>query len=127
MIELLLASALAVHDTQILNCSGIRRSIKVDERMLGNGLLREGYDTNQDGKVDVVALSSMTGMAPANGGPVPHQEFPTFYIVDLNHDGFSDHVYVDVSGDGACESLRLYEDLNAKPSDMRPGQVGGAL
>lgn len=127
IVDLLLASVLLVHDTQILNCSGVKKSTKVTEQMLSNGLLAEKYDTNGDGKFDVVALSSMTGTAPAGGGAVPHQDFPTFYIVDLDHDGQPDHVYVDVNGDGRCESIQLYEDLTVKPSELRPGQVGGAL
>ncbi len=123
----LLDGSVEAHDEQLMACNHIT-SKKVGERLLANGLLAEEYDTDGDGKKDVVALSSITGQAPAGGvGEVPHQLFPTFYIIDVDKDGQPDLVYVDVNGDGKCASVRLYEDLNVAPTQIQPGQVGGAL
>jgi hypothetical protein len=126
MIELLLVSALAIHDTQILKCGDVRQAKKLNEYVLPNGLLAEHYDTDGDDKKDVVALSSMTSM-PSVNGVVEHAAMPTFYIIDTDHDGQPDLVYVDKNGDGNCTSLYLYEDLNAGPSQIKPGQVGADL
>lgn len=114
MIELLFAAALAmpVHDTQILNCNQIKAATKLREVQLANGLLAEAYDVDGDGKQDVVTLSSITGSNPAGQGEVPHEPFPIFYILDRDKDGQADTVMVDKNGDGFCESIVLYQNLN---------------
>lgn len=63
--------------------------------MLENGLEAQPYDTNRDGKVDMVTLSH------------PGDK-PLFYIVDADHNGSPDAIYIDQNGD--C-NLRLYQDL----------------
>ena len=130
MIETLLAGALLVtpvHDTQILKCGNITKAAKVNETTSPNGLLAERYDSNGDGKFDIVALSSITGSNPAGVGEVPHVPLPTFYIMDVDYDGQPDVVYVDKNGDGNCASIVLYQELNGNDPSIKPGQIGEAL
>lgn len=93
------------HDTQILACGGYDKAVKLKEETLPNGLIVERYDTNGDGQPDVNTYSSITGQDT-------HQAYPTFYMLDTNYDGYPDLVLVDTTGEGLCDSIKLYVDLN---------------
>lgn len=131
MIELLLVSALAmpVHDTQILNCNeAVKRSVKIEEFTIQNGLLGEAYDVDGDGKPDIITLSTIAETTPTGGvGAVPHTAYPLFYVIDNDRDGRFDVVLIDKDGQGFCESIVLYQDLNGPvtPNSSRTVPQGG--
>jgi len=64
---------------------------------------KEGYDTNGDGRTDVSAMSFFE-----NG---THRVNPVYWIVDRDHDGESDEVYIDLMGFGRCEDIKLLYNL----------------
>jgi hypothetical protein len=71
---------------------------------LENGLVMEAYDTDKDGKADVLTLSH-------DEIGSDHRPFPLFYMIDLDQDEQPDAVYVDREGNGFCSDIVLYEDL----------------
>ena len=102
----------------------------------------EGYDTDGDGVMDVMAMSHMTGAAIVNGEVViTHDPNPLFWMVDYElvetkggdttyyyevRDGEPDTVYIDKKGLGVCTDIVLYEDLRdpatkAPDFDTLPG------
>ena len=76
-------------------CLQLGKQLGIDAS-LENGLLAREYDTNGDGKLDIMTL--------AHGPNTP----VLFYIVDENKDDQPDKVYID--RDGNCD-LVLYQDL----------------
>ena len=106
----------AAHDFAILYCSNnikIEHVTKLDEETLQNGLLDEHYDRNGDRIADIHALSSITGAMDLESGLVPHREHPIFWQVDLDFNGLIDIIYVDIHGEGRCDDIKPYLDLNA--------------
>jgi hypothetical protein len=73
---------------------------------LENGLVVESYDTDKDGKADLVTLSHDVI------GSNDHRPFPLFYLLDLDKDEQPDAIYVDREGNGFCSDIVLYEDLS---------------
>ena len=119
IIGMCVANASHAHDDAILRCDRnikIDRAVKVDEQTLTNGLLAEHYDRNGDGLVDIHVYSAITGFMDDNGY-VPHKAFPIFWHVDLDFNGKVDKVYVDIHGEGRCDDIVLYLDLNAPLSE----------
>lgn len=117
------------HPGEIVHCNkGIKakKVRQVYDKTLQNGLYAEAYDTNGDGKPDVIAWSTVYGVEKLTKGKgkggvkVLHAPFPTFYLVDIDFDGLVDKIYVDTHGEGNCSDIVLYEDLN------KPGEHGGA-
>jgi hypothetical protein len=96
------------HPDAITYCRGniIYKSAKKVGKtlLLQNGLVAEDYDTNGDKKADVRTLSTTF-----DGGKT-HNPNPIFWLVDINHDGEVDYVYVDKKGLGLCIDIVLYED-----------------
>jgi len=64
---------------------------------------KEGYDTNGDGMTDVSTMSFFE-----NG---THRANPVYWIVDRDHDGESDEVYIDLMGFGRCKDIKLLYNL----------------
>ena len=64
-----------------------------------NGLDTYGFDTNQDGQVDVKI-------------EIPHEDiinrYPLFYSFDRNYNGMADITYVDKRRDGTCDGIDVY-------------------
>lgn len=108
------------HSEAIVQCKGnilYKEAKKVDQDALlsSNGLYAEHYDTNGDGKFDVLTLS-YTDLSDKQ-----HNAYPVFWIVDLDFDGEPDAVYIDKKGLGKCSDIVLYEDLNSQPySEEKP-------
>jgi hypothetical protein len=111
------------HSDAIVNCDqnikySEAKKVDVDLVFASTGLYAEHYDTNGDGKFDVVAFSDV------NLKTLEHKANPVFWMVDRNYDGTPDAVYIDVKGKGQCSDIKLYQDLNAPqsnfdtPSDM---------
>lgn len=104
------------HNWQILNCS--RNIVYTQAELLGierqeNGTVAEGFDTNNDGKVDVVAFSASTGAADPEGRDVSHKPVPIYYEVDTNYDGSPDrrfYMWGDKMED--CDGIREVLDFN---------------
>ena len=116
------------HSDAIVKCKGnikYSTAVKVHEDLLfsSNGLYAEYYDTNGDGKYDVITLSS------TNLTNTTHRVNPVFWIVDTDFDGTPDAVYIDKKGLGKCPDIVLYQDLNAKPltNETDPIDRGGRL
>ena len=63
-----------------------------------NGLIDSWFDTNEDGKMDMVVSTQQ--------GIIHH--YPLFYAFDQNYDGLIDLVLVDKSQDGTCEAIYNY-------------------
>ena len=114
-----------VHQDAIVNCKGnilYKEAVKIgpDQILITSGMYAEHYDTNGDGKFDVVALSTAIG---ANGD---HRVNPVFWMVDLDFDGKPDAVYVDKNGLGKCSDIVLYEELfEGELSDEVPSRDRG--
>lgn len=107
----------AAHSDAIVKCEQnikYSQAVKVGEDLIvdSTGLYAEHYDTNGDGKFDIVALSQ-TDLADKG-----HRRNPVFWIVDLDLDGAPDAIYIDKVGKGRCEDIVLYEDLNAPTSNF---------
>lgn len=110
------------HPHAILKCG---KNIKyayaalINEGVDENGLYRERYDTNRDGKSDVAALSHVR-YASKDGDVVQyvHATDPIFYLVDLDFDGSVDRVYIDKGPGGNCDDIVLYEDWT-KPGEHK--------
>lgn len=104
-----------VHNTEIVGCS---KNIHIKEAKLVGARVQaddtgyewyvESYDTNKDGKADIIALSNILEMS---GDHIVHGEHPLYYIVDFNGDGEPDALYIDKSGTGNCDSIELLNDL----------------
>ena len=113
----LLPLSVSAHSQAITACS---KNIKItsakkvapDRYAESTGLLAEFYDTNWDGRADIVTLSH----TDLNLGIHWHHANPVFWVVDRNYDGKPDQVYVDRRGQGRCEDIVLYEDM-LKPLD----------
>lgn len=108
-------SATPVHSTEIVGCSKnihireaklVREGVVTDDT--GYKWYAEGYDTNGDGRTDIVALSTLL-VEP--GDNIVHGEHPLYYMVDFNHDGELDAQYIDKSGTGDCNQIELLYDL----------------
>lgn len=118
VVSLGVATAFA-HPGEISRCNtGIKaKSVKlITDNTLRNGMYAEAYDTNGDGKPDVVAWSSVRGHEKkVRKGKeiikVLHDAYPTFYLVDVDRDGYIDKIYVDLLGEGNCKDIVLYEDM----------------
>lgn len=98
----------AAHSREITECKG--NIVYKQAKQMGpayvvesNGLIAEEYDTNNDNRTDVIALSHPHGAS--------HSPHPVFWIVDLDHDGDADAVYIDKKGLGKCTDIVLYQDL----------------
>jgi len=86
--------------------------IGVDLIFESTGLYVEHYDTNGDGKFDVLVLSHMLTATA-------HAKNPVFWIVDTDYDGEPDAVYIDKKGLGVCTDIVLYQDLHAIHGEYR--------
>lgn len=105
------------HAYEIVACRGnlvINKAQLISEEPLENGLYAERYDTNGDGKVDIIALSTIIATRKDGEDVVilTHAEHPTFYMVDLDYDDTPDVLYVDKGPGGRCEDIVLYRDFN---------------
>lgn len=111
------------HSTEIVKCGNnikYSKAVFVEDWSLPNGLLAEAYDTNGDGKTDVVALSAIKKTQPTQSGVrVEHNIHPIFWLVDLDLDGEPDKVFVDKKGEGLCSDIVLYKDLT-EPQGIGP-------
>ena len=106
------------HSDAIVQCKGnIKYSkaekIGLDAIIEGTGLYAEHYDTNGDGKWDVIALSH------TDLGTKGHRTNPVFWLVDSDYDGIPDALYIDKQGLGNCKDIVLYEDLNAPTMNIQ--------
>jgi len=114
-----------VHQDAIVNCKGnilYKEAVKVADDVLldPTGFLAEHYDTNEDGKVDVVAFSTAIGTRG------DHRVNPVYWMVDLDFDGKPDAVYIDKKGLGKCTDIVLYEELFERElSDEVPSRDRG--
>jgi hypothetical protein len=104
------------HSDVIVQC---QNNLKVDHVTLvrewvnENGTLSEGYDRNEDGKVDIEAISYARVEKQDSGVVVvSHHPFPFLYVVDLDYDGEPDAVYVDRHVEGRCDDVVPYLDLH---------------
>lgn len=109
------------HDTEILQCSKnlkVEQVKKLAENINPNGTLSEAYDRNDDGRIDIEAISHMSATGLESGVMIfEHAEHPFLYVVDLDFDGIPDAVYVDKSGVGRCDDIVLYKDLTKPHQD----------
>lgn len=95
---------------------GKARKIGPDRVIESTGLLAETYDTNGDGKPDLMTMSHVQDTLDSNQATVKHSSKPVFYLVDHNLDGLPDAIYIDKVGQGRCQDIVLYEDLT-RPHD----------
>jgi hypothetical protein len=72
-----------------------------------NGTVSEAYDSNEDGKIDIEAISSLDGVGSQ------HTALPFLYIMDMDYDGTPDAAWVDVLGTGECAGWVFYGPLGA--------------
>lgn len=80
---------------------------------------KEGYDTNGNGQADVSAMSFP--------GEPEHKEHPVYWIVDRDHDGMTDEVYIDLYGFGRCgDIVKLYDAHKPITEDPDHQPRGGA-
>ena len=118
------------HSREITQCKGnivYKKAIPVKPPYIveSSGLVAEEYDTDGDGRTDVVALSHQDGAS--------HKEHPVFWMVDFDKDGDADAVYVDKRGLGKCTDIVLYQDLTkplgvpANPNRYLDHSKGGKL
>lgn len=121
------------HAYEIVACRGnlvINKAQLISEEALANGLYAERYDTNNDGKFDIVTLSTILSAHREGDEAVvlTHAEHPTFYMVDLDYDDFPDVLYVDKGKGGRCEDIVLYRDFNRPqtPNDQGTMPEDGA-
>jgi hypothetical protein len=117
------------HPHDLLVCGRAVNATPISEDVLPNGLYAERYDTNGDGKADMVALSAVTGTVihKSKGGDtveVQHAEHPTFYLVDRDFDTHPDVVLIDKGEGGKCADIVLYHDLN-RPQTPNDEEVKG--
>jgi hypothetical protein len=110
------------HSDAIVKCKGnikYSKAVKVgvDEILATNGLYAEHYDTNGDGKFDIITLSH-TDLADKR-----HRVNPVFWIVDKDYDGIPDAIYIDKKGLGKCTDIVLYQDLNKYSGDVDNGLI----
>lgn len=111
-VGLLFSAVLAgAHDELITACN---KNIKIDKvfpgmvNILENGLVSEAYSLTPGGPTYIEALSS-----PMGGEADAHQNYPLFYIVDVDLDGYPDHIYIDIAEPGMrpperCEYIKPY-------------------
>jgi hypothetical protein len=129
------ATLALAHPENTLYCKLAKQAVMVSEEVLPNGLYVERYDTNKDGKPDIVTLSTVTSTkihAEKNGGDtveVVHAEHPTFYLVDKDFDDVPDVVLIDKGAGGKCADIVLYHDLRRPqtPNDDRAKMSGENL
>lgn len=127
-----LATQAFAHNDVILKCSNQKVATRLSDGVLPNGLFIERYDTNGDGRPDVLTLSHTTATKQLGGGKVEveHTALPVFYVVDLDLDGEPDKIFVDTVGDGGCGAIAEYQDLTGPQTDdaiKRGGIVSGTL
>lgn len=116
-----LGSAYA-HDTTVKLCFAEgKRVTKIGENVLPNGLLMEQYDTNANGKPDVVTLSQVTMIKMFDGSVnIVHDSHPTFYLFNKDEDESTDSIYIDIAGKGNCSDIVLYHDYYAPQTPNAP-------
>ena len=116
------------HSEAITECRNniiYTEAVKLFEDFDGS-FVTEGYDTNSDGQMDVMALSNVTGrMQQGENVIYQHDPNPLFWMVDrqefdttgdglpdtVEHDGNPDTVFVDIGGEGNCDDIKFYKDL----------------
>jgi len=123
-----LSQEAAAHSAAITEC---RNNIIYDEAVLLEETLQSGYwaehyDTNGDGKLDVMALSHILDMQTREDGVYyKHDPNPVFWMVDrqefdttgdglpdtVEYDGDPDTVFIDINGEGNCDDIKFYQDL----------------
>jgi len=115
------------HTQEIIACTNnlvVKQAKLLSEDALPNGLYVERYDTNADGKTDIVALSTILSakwIAP-DKVEITHAAHPTFYLVDKDYDEEPDAVYVDKGAGGHCDDIVLYKDLR-KPQTPNDSEI----
>lgn len=102
------------HPTDLLLCGHLLRAQEISASLRSNGMYSERYDTNGDGVVDLEILSVI--LATHKDGSVEHSRHPTFYIRDVDYDHAADVVFIDKAGNGNCNDIVEYADLNAPQS-----------
>jgi hypothetical protein len=110
------------HDGEVKRCFAHDKPVtKLGESILPNGLLMEQYDTNSNGKVDVVTLSTLQTTRLESGAlKFEHSVHPVFYLFDKDEDQNTDSIYVDKKGDGVCSEIVLYHDFYAPQTPNAP-------
>lgn len=97
-------------------CFALQGKVKKvgNQDILPNGLWIERYDTDGDGKADLITLSHVKGQALDKKGnlTVTHDPHPVFFLLKKKA-----AIYIDKNGLGKCEDIVLYEDT-AIPHDM---------
>ena len=83
-----------------------------------SGFYGIGLDTSGDGQVDVLALVSTMGDWPrVDGAEMPA---PLFWMIDQDHDGMTDLVFVDRTGHWDCGEIVLYCDNHKANCPLGP-------
>jgi hypothetical protein len=117
------------HETQIVQCDRnlkVEHVTKLGELLNENGTVSEFYDRNDDGRLDIEAVSHRgTADDDDRDTRIAHNRHPFFYIVDLDFDGTPDAAYVDIGGHGRCEDIRFYKDLRAPRPENYDNQEHG--
>lgn len=115
-------SVALAHDGEVKRCFAQDRKVaKIGESILPNGLLMEQYDTNGNGKIDVVTLSTLQSTRLESGAmKYEHSVHPVFYLFDNDEDQNTDSIYVDKKGDGNCSEIVLYHDFYAPQTPNAP-------
>jgi len=89
------------------------KAVLVDQGLhTSSGMWQESYDTNDDGRLDIMALSDITGIVvqgtPGGGVTYHHDKNPKYWLVDRDQDGSEpDEIYQDINGDGECHDIKF--------------------